>query len=1040
MSQNVSVLENFGLSYEIPSGVLQAVWGVDAAEIASPSENLFRWLQLLPAAISKQIEIAVNQERPFMPADVTPEMMAMPNENVPSMNHIEIIYRCIDFALRADNYTVAAALVYVVDRACYRYGRSAALLRVVEEITRLSSDTPIAPQVILRQARVMKDGGDLHTAMRVLDDVISRERKWDYKTQEQYENTKAVCVQIKGQILHNLGLWKEAVAPLVESIHSFNIVQDKKGTSSSLGLLSRCLKKLGAEDYQELQNRIDVFHYPHPCYEAYVKGLEAVQLIEDLGTTVYVTHNQLVADESLLMFTIQQHNMTERQKLDQFRVIVKEMIHSLAGHRTVHYLQSLEVFVVFVRAVFMINLTLAFSPIRQDTDLARFLEKLSLELYGYMCQQLTGEEGPASPSLTQSSYSVRLMNSALALLGLPALEGSSEVERKEIETKWSEAERKGGENEQSLVEQNDLPQDVSTSSLSGALQSQDTSISLPSSESSLSSSTHSFSSPQSVTGSAPSRNDKQLGSNHSQLKTKSQTFPATVKPQLSRHGRGRRSTDNKLNQKYVGLKMSKEDLQAATCPTLDDGAILDDKGQDEDEKDRVDLDSLLVSAQTFASLSAKESGKHDAETESASSAPTDLSAGCRKSGSSAAADLCSAGDRKSGSQGSWTVDPSASTQSTSSATTESSDDCSNNNGLKLYGSEKKDAGLSSPGSCDSSPCQGSRERAAAPVSPGSSFKEMSSSSMTVDPFAETEPSTPSDTTDLGDGALLSPLVDVSSACALMSDLHLGDSVDTNSSSEFLANFAPSDSKDVHRAVLFTYNPVDGAWSAQTTLAYLGPLLNIVTKGANRDTFHVSFLHQDEPLGRYVGKRYRRGRKSPQVYMQDVVCQMLAGFYVTRFNQALQHCLEAILQVQFLSAAHLQLFSADGKVFDWINVEPFLHGSFIKLTNNLHFVNKAEKNEKGVEVVTALSHFSYVETGGTLMIVDIQGWTPADGKGVVYLTDPVFHTLNMREFSSGDRHKEGMDAFWANQHPVCNRICQYLGLDKKRPHADTDSKS
>ena len=48
----------------------------------------------------------------------------------------------------------------------------------------------------------------------------------------------------------------------------------------------------------------------------------------------------------------------------------------------------------------------------------------------------------------------------------------------------------------------------------------------------------------------------------------------------------------------------------------------------------------------------------------------------------------------------------------------------------------------------------------------------------------------------------------------------------------------------------TYNPVAGHWSAQSTLAYLGPLLNLETKGANRDAFHVSFLHQDEPLGKY----------------------------------------------------------------------------------------------------------------------------------------------------------------------------------------------
>lgn len=138
------------------------------------------------------------------------------------------------------------------------------------------------------------------------------------------------------------------------------------------------------------------------------------------------------------------------------------------------------------------------------------------------------------------------------------------------------------------------------------------------------------------------------------------------------------------------------------------------------------------------------------------------------------------------------------------------------------------------------------------------------------------------------------------------------------------------------------------------------------------------------------------------------------------------------QVQFLSAAHLQLLDKDGKVFDWINVEPFLHGSFLKLTNNLKFVSKKEKDECGVEIATALSHFTYKETGGVLMMVDLQGWMPTDGKGVVYLTDPVFHTSNMRAFSSGDRHQEGMQAFWTHQHRQCNAICRYLGLDKSRP--------
>ncbi|XP_076449884.1 uncharacterized protein LOC143286163 [Babylonia areolata] len=1037
-----SVLENFGLSPELDLGVLQAVWGHEVSNpdlLSSPAASLGRWLPLLPAPISQQITMALNQERPFLPPDVTPEMMAESNKTVPSMNHIEIIYRCIDFAMKAVDYQMAAALVYVVDRACYRFGKSAALLSIVDTIRQASPDTAIAPQVILRQARVMKDRGDLHTSMRVLDAVITRERKWDYKTAEQYENTKAVCVQIKGQILHNLGLWKEAVPPLVESVHSFNVVQDNKGTSSSLALLSRCLKKLEVQDYQELQrNFLGMFVTDHPFYEAYQKGVEAVRLIADLGVTVYAAHNQMVADESLLMFTIQHRHMTHKQKLDQFQVIVAEMKRSLANHRTVRYLHSLEVYLAFVRAVFIISLTLHFSPVPQDAELSRFLEKLSLELYAYMCQQMDGKGGDSSvsTSLHQNQYSVRRMNGTLALLGLPTLEGSADVDQEEVEKKWSEVEKKT------------MKSRGVTSSESGDTPSIDSTDSSCQKE-------------ESPLASSSSQSDKRKESQNADSSPanvgKARTFPA-VNPSKFQHGRRLLST-RPVNQKFVGLAMSKEDLLSATCPAF---AASVNQSNDQDDVDSsqppVDVDCLVVSADSIASATASAatdtsgSALHSSS-DRASGSSSDVSGSAPLSGSTTAPGSSSSDLSKTTSTGSATVDQSASTQSTSSGTADSWEVVTSTSGLSSTStssatvdqsastrstssgtadswevSTTSTSGLSSSGASGVMPPSTGNRSDQGSKSSGNSIK---SSSDTVDQQADTEPSSTSDSAETEETDL-SPLVDVSSSYEVMAGLDLGSSVETSDSEEFLANFVPFDNKDVHKAVLMIYNPLTGLWTAQTTLAYQGPVLNMDTKGTHRDAFHVSFLHQDEPLGRYVGKRYRKGRRAPEVYMQDVVCQMLAGYYVTRFNQALQNCTLDIFQVQFLSAAHLQLLDKEGKVFDWINVEPFLHGSFLKLTNNLYFVSKKPEDEQGVEVATALSHFSYSETNGALMMVDLQGWTPTDRKGVVFLTDPVFHTRNMKQFSSGDRHQEGMDAFWTNQHPRCNRICQYLGLDKSRP--------
>ena len=56
------------------------------------SEKLQKWLQLLPDNIMSQIHAALRQERPFLPPDITPEMMAAKNSSVPSMTQMDILY------------------------------------------------------------------------------------------------------------------------------------------------------------------------------------------------------------------------------------------------------------------------------------------------------------------------------------------------------------------------------------------------------------------------------------------------------------------------------------------------------------------------------------------------------------------------------------------------------------------------------------------------------------------------------------------------------------------------------------------------------------------------------------------------------------------------------------------------------------------------------------------------------------------------------------------------------------------------------------
>lgn len=80
-----------------------------------------------------------------------------------------------------------------------------------------------------------------------------------------------------------------------------------------------------------------------------------------------------------------------------------------------------------------------------------------------------------------------------------------------------------------------------------------------------------------------------------------------------------------------------------------------------------------------------------------------------------------------------------------------------------------------------------------------------------------------------------------------------------------------------------------SWRTQRTLVYIGEQLNLAKgkKGAQRDPFMIEYLNQDEPLGKYVGKKYKKPL-GPEQYEEDVRCQMTARYYVGLFNQDLYH--------------------------------------------------------------------------------------------------------------------------------------------------------
>ncbi|KAM9143163.1 alpha-protein kinase 1 isoform 2-T4 [Pangshura tecta] len=229
----------------------------------------------------------------------------------------------------------------------------------------------------------------------------------------------------------------------------------------------------------------------------------------------------------------------------------------------------------------------------------------------------------------------------------------------------------------------------------------------------------------------------------------------------------------------------------------------------------------------------------------------------------------------------------------------------------------------------------------------------------------------------------------------------------------------------YSALLLKYSKKSGLWTGQETAVYIGDYLSVAKEGKQRNAFWIHFLHQEETLGRYVGKEYKE-EKGLLNHFIDVERQMTAQYYVTEFNKRLY---EQGIPTQIFYIPSAILLILEGKsIKGCVSVEPYILGEFVKLSNN----TKVVKTEyKATEYGLAFGHFSYEFSRGTDVVVDLQGWVTGNGKGLIYLTDPQIHSLNGKDVSHSTNFGEkGIYYFFNNQHVECNEICHHLSL--KRP--------
>ncbi|XP_008302422.1 alpha-protein kinase 1 [Stegastes partitus] len=227
----------------------------------------------------------------------------------------------------------------------------------------------------------------------------------------------------------------------------------------------------------------------------------------------------------------------------------------------------------------------------------------------------------------------------------------------------------------------------------------------------------------------------------------------------------------------------------------------------------------------------------------------------------------------------------------------------------------------------------------------------------------------------------------------------------------------------YSALNLKFSKATGLWTARETCVYIGEELKIKEelKGRQRSPIWVQFLHQEERLSSYVGKDYLKP-KHIHFYLKDVERQMTAQYYVTEFNKSLYEK-KVMAQIFYIPSEALLLLNGD-EIVGCVTVEPYMLGDFVKLTNN---TVKTNKRFKATEYGLAFGHFTYHCFGHQEVVVDLQGWVTANGKGLTYLTDPQIHSTRIPRGNSN--HAEtGIRRFWKEQHgPKCNEICQLLKL-------------
>lgn len=147
-----------------------------------------------------------------------------------------------------------------------------------------------------------------------------------------------------------------------------------------------------------------------------------------------------------------------------------------------------------------------------------------------------------------------------------------------------------------------------------------------------------------------------------------------------------------------------------------------------------------------------------------------------------------------------------------------------------------------------------------------------------------------------------------------------------------------------------------------------------------------------------------------LYQADIKSQAYSALWAAKFNQSCPH------KISYAFCFLLELVERPGRPV--CAGEQMLAGAFRKYNNNVGASRTVDENDADSHAAQAFSHFTFEESGGRVLICDIQG------AGSLY-TDPQINTLKGKAGGEGNIGLTGIQAFLLRHQ--CTPLCKEMKL-------------